>query len=334
MKIARYLLTCGPLQGTRLVLVDIGAREALLKPWTELGDCVRIYGFEPDEGECHKLNSAQSHLPAPRRAEFFPVAIGKADEPRTFYITRDPNCSSLLEPNPKSAEGFFFHESMEVVRRATVNTITLDLWASNNAIKCVDFLKIDVQGAELEILLACPKVVDNVLGLQLEAEFISLYQGQPLFDDVNTWAREAGFILFDLPGVSCTRQNIVGDLKSRGQLIFADAFYLRDVDALLRLPESAAVNPAQLFKLAAIADLLGWPDYALYVLKKMSFFEFTDTSTNWRVAAEQAIQAVSAELPKAHGMLYRWAVKRLKPLISVQIWRRARIFYQRLRQMS
>ena len=53
----------------------------------------------------------------------------------------------------------------------------------------VDFIKLDTQGSELDILHGAGSLLDNCSGLQLEVMFSPLYEGQPLFADVDAYLR-------------------------------------------------------------------------------------------------------------------------------------------------
>ena len=63
----------------------------------------------------------------------------------------------------------------------------------------VDYLKLDVQGGELDALRAATRVLGDVLAVHVEVEFIPIYLSQPPFDDVFRFIVAAGFDLFDLP---------------------------------------------------------------------------------------------------------------------------------------
>jgi hypothetical protein len=57
---------------------------------------LKFIGFEPDREEYERLTRA----PAPG-FHYLNVAVGARDERRVLYVTRSPECSSLLPPNQK-----------------------------------------------------------------------------------------------------------------------------------------------------------------------------------------------------------------------------------------
>jgi hypothetical protein len=62
-------------------------------------------------------------------------------------------------------------------------------------------LKIDTQGYELEVLKGALRLLERVVGLQIELSFTALYEGQPLYRSMLDWLSERGFNLWGLvPG--------------------------------------------------------------------------------------------------------------------------------------
>ena len=69
----------------------------------------------------------------------------------------------------------------------------------------IDFLKLDVQGAELDVLRGATQTLENVLVIESEVEFVPLYKDQPLFGEMQVFLRERGFLfhkLLDIAGRS------------------------------------------------------------------------------------------------------------------------------------
>ena len=53
-------------------------------------------------------------------------------------------------------------------------------------------LKIDVQGGELDVLRGIGPFVDVIDYIYLEVSFIELYEGQPLFPEINEFLNSVG----------------------------------------------------------------------------------------------------------------------------------------------
>lgn len=91
-----------------------------------------------------------------------------------------------------------FEEVSSYTRRATSkSTVSLDSLLLGKGCPRVDFLKLDVQGYELEILKGCPKLMGDAHAILLEASLVSVNAGCPLISEVIAFLHERGFRLFD-----------------------------------------------------------------------------------------------------------------------------------------
>jgi FkbM family methyltransferase len=230
-------------------LVDVGAasmgdREIFHPLVTQAN--AQIVGFEPVQAECDKLNLQHGppHI-------FLPHAIGDG-KVRTFHICNMPWTSSLYPPNtPLLAMFQNLEELTRVISTAEVQTIRLD---DVNEARGADYLKLDVQGAELDVLRGASELLKDVLFVQIEVEFVPMYLGQPLFAEVDQALRAAGFQLHrlaELAGRAFRPVIVNNDVNAMGsQWLWGEAFYIRNFMALHLLP------PVKLLKLAAILHLV------------------------------------------------------------------------------
>ena len=143
---------------------------------------------------------------------------------------------------------------------------TLDHQLERHGLDDVDFIKVDTQGSELFVLQGASQVLgQHVVGVEVEVEFASIYGGQPLFADVDRHMREHGFDLFDLRRVYWKRdagQSLGGPY---GQIVWADALYLKTLPALPaviaeRAPEA---RRSKLLRALSVVSLYGYHDHAL-----------------------------------------------------------------------
>ena len=178
-----------------VVAVDVGSRDGVRESWRALGPNAVLVGFDPDPQECARLN-ARAAGPAEERYE--PFALGAKSGPATLNVTRDPQSSSLYEP---SAAAIGRHPELwrhEPLRTEEIVLTTLDDWARDSGIAALDALKVDVQGAELDVLRGGEGVLAGARIVEAEVEFQELYGGQPLFCEVSAHLRAAGFVLWRL----------------------------------------------------------------------------------------------------------------------------------------
>jgi FkbM family methyltransferase len=221
-----------------LVVLDVGCRDGVRPEWRALGPDASLIGFDADPVECARLNET---VPDGARERYEPIALGATDGPATLHVTADPQCSSLYPPDEE-----YVRRYPELWRHAprstqTVVTSTLDTWAEHAGAGPVDALKIDVQGAELDVLRGAQRNLASVRLLELEVEFQPLYRGQPLFGDVDEYLRERGFTLWRLREIKHCRLSptrrveapfAVGDAVERagggGQIAWANGVWVRN----------------------------------------------------------------------------------------------------------
>ena len=93
-------------------------------------------------------------------------------------------CSSLYKPDGEVLDRYNNMEVARVKTVSSVNTTSLDHFTSGHDLDFVDFIKIDIQGAELDVFQGGTSTLQNVLAIVTEAGFIEHYVDQPLFEDV------------------------------------------------------------------------------------------------------------------------------------------------------
>jgi len=239
--------------------------------WELFSPNMSIYGLDADADACDVANADLEKRQIEWTEKHFPIALGNAAEERTLYVTKASMCSSLYPPNePYLARIAGLTEVVSLDFSFEIDTITLDQFCQEEDINEIDYLQIDVQGADLDVLRGATNILNrSVLGIQIEVEFSHLYIGQPLFADVDSFLRKSDFTLFDV--LQSYRPRVRSPICSearRGQLLWGEAFYLRD---LIRDDISEQYkSPDNLLKLACIADILGFPDYSLEVLEYLT----------------------------------------------------------------
>lgn len=222
--------------------MSLGPNEADMYSQLAQSVPVEIIGFEPVEAEIEKLK--QMH---PTGRTYLPYAIGDGQR-HTFHECNFAMTSSLLPPNTELVSKFQgLGELMQVVSMTEMETKRLD---DIPEVAGTDLLKLDVQGAELMILDGGRGMLEDVLVVHTEVEFVELYKNQPLFADVDSFLRSQGFAFHKLNGMSGRAFKPLiykGDVyASLSQGLWSDAVYVRD---FMRFE---ALSTARLLKLAVI----------------------------------------------------------------------------------
>ena len=250
-------------------IVNVGAAAYMgeKEPYERLIEAgyAELVGFEPNPQEFAKLRQD------PRR-RFLPFFIGNG-EPATYFETNNPWTGSIFEPNTPLVDAFSnLGIAMNVQKLHPVVTHRLDDIAELTE---MDFLKVDVQGAELAVMKGGERLLNNCLVIQTEVEFVPLYKQQPLFADIDTYLRERGFLFHTFAGISgrCLAPFVInGDLNEpANQILWADAVFVRDFRQFRNMTSD------QLRKLAIILnDLYGSADFCLQILMELDRRDGTD----------------------------------------------------------
>lgn len=243
------------------IYVDCGARGESRNSMVEALSPAQYYGFEPDDKECKRLNSNRG-----KSYSFLPYAVSDKVGKQELYLLNNPACSSLLPPNTTFWGKFHAcSKQIEIQKTVMVETITLDQACSQELLPPPDFLELDTQGNEFQILNGSRNILkQNVLGMKIECEFSQMYKEQFLFSDIDELMRSMGFMLFDLRGHRYRRECFPAGLPTRGQLLYGNAFYLKDFKEIG--PEGRFERS---LKLAFIADHLGFKDYGFEILESV-----------------------------------------------------------------
>tara|TARA_B100001540_G_scaffold129177_1_gene115153 strand:+ start:572 stop:1426 length:855 start_codon:yes stop_codon:yes gene_type:complete len=217
-----------------------------------------IIGFEVDKNICKKMNSVSKV-----GVKYFPFAIGKKKEIRKFYETNHPMCSSLYKPNHNLLSLYNNMEISFLKEESEIETIDLDTFVSENKIGNVDFLKIDVQGAELDIFKGATKTLKNSLFIISEVEFLKIYENQPLFGDVSNFLSDNDFMFHKFLGMGgrSLKPLILNNNKNfPSQHLWSDAIFIKNVLMIKKL------TSREILKLSVISILYECFDLGFFCL--------------------------------------------------------------------
>ncbi len=252
------------------------------------------FAFEPDETRIDELR--QRLEPS---AVLLPRALG--DGARHTLHVATGGMTSLLEPDG-DAWAFLTPFGMppflpleQSVRTTELQTRRLD---DVEEIPEIDFLKIDIQGAELMVLRNGRAKLRECAFIQIEMSFFALYKNQPGFAEVDIELRAQGFMVHGLvemsrfPIAPYQGQDVWLGLN---QLVEVDMLYVRDVR------KQGSLTTDQLKKTALIADACyGSFDLATRCLAELERRNAcqvgtTDRYVEW--AAGRKRRVVSHDLP-------------------------------------
>jgi FkbM family methyltransferase len=237
------------------LIVDVGAQileyeKHIYAPITESGLKHRIIGFEPLADRLNERIKREGQ----GRLTMLPNAIGDGAA-ATLYINDFDATSSLYPLNRKLCADFAGLSLLRTVDTLRVETVTLDAALEPEGAEFVDFLKLDIQGAELKALQSAEKTLERTAVVHCEVEFSPIYDGQPLFPEIQRFLNARGFELIDLIIQHRYSYEVRSGAASPDRLLWADAvFFMQDLRAIGKL--SQAVTASLIYNKTTLAEYL------------------------------------------------------------------------------
>lgn len=226
-------------------VIDAGARYGLHPSWSDLRGIVDFHLFEIDQVEAARL--ARKYADDPK-IKIYPLALFSHDTRLSFTINTHRALNSLFETNNDLLD------SNEYMTRDFTPADTSETMARSvdslfpNA--DIHFLKLDVEGAEYDILKGAHRTLQaSVLGLRSEVLFAPIYKGAAQFGEINKLMQEAGFELLNLDYTGAGNKAGRFTLPGRyGKLMSTDAVWIITNDRLFE--KTGALLEHDLIRLA------------------------------------------------------------------------------------
>ncbi len=151
-------------------------------------DNPQIHAFEPVPSI---FNSLKHNVRKYKNIKTYQVALSNTTGQQELNISSGGSdaSSSLLKPQAHLVDHpeVFFNDIINV------ETITLDEWAKNNHISKVDFLWLDMQGFELEVLKASQIIFPTISVVHMEVSTKNTYEKAPTYPEIRIWMESKGF---------------------------------------------------------------------------------------------------------------------------------------------
>ena len=176
--------------------VDVGAYHG---EWTKLCRAAfrqtRILMVEAQTGKLAHLQSVAASLGGD--IQLASVLLGPEDGLEVAFHEMETGSSVFPESSPTSRQ------------ERTMTTRRLDSLLHERGAPPVDFLKLDVQGYELEVLKGAPRALEQAEVVLLEASLMPVNAGAPPFEDFIIFMDQAGFRVFDICGQGRRRDGVL-----------------------------------------------------------------------------------------------------------------------------
>ena len=261
-----------------VVIVDVGARWGFNEEWKVFRDALRVYCFEPDKEECDRLNAASG-----TNVTYLPFALGAAAGKATLYHTRLNASTGLYKTNWDYFSRLLNRDNAITEKEETIGVTTLAAALEAAKVGGIDFLKLDVEGAELDVLRGGADYVlsPSLIGVLSEFRFHPEINGSPPFWQLDAYLQERGFRLFDMHFSHQSRRVLpyegLADYRLpngekffaytvHGQIMDGDVLYFRDLLIPANSTLRRVATPVQLLKTACLLEVYALNDCAAEIV--------------------------------------------------------------------
>ena len=270
-------------------LIDVGCSGGIDSFWESFGSALHALGYDPLEAEVARLNATAPGPNVRYRAAF----VGCEDYDSLFppELRRDQTLSRDGHSFPLTSAAAWCEifsvdyekekYNLGAERAYSEERVTLDTDPAVAWLPSADFLKVDTDGHDIEVLYGARKLLEtSLLGVLVEAQFHGpAHPHSNTFANIDGYLRDLGFSLFDLETFHYTDASLPGEFvhplpaqTHAGPVQWADALYLRD----LRLGRYGGMYPAfeqtrgRLLKTACLMEMFGFPDAAARLLVRLA----------------------------------------------------------------
>jgi hypothetical protein len=285
MPLSFSAFVAGKLKAEKFALLDIGCSGGIDPRWRSFEPRLRALGIDASETECRRLAGLERNPDIAYVAAFVSSAadkpidlsagpaaplIMKARDRMSFMRTREIREGHLRDA---SAEEKFRYNAWELTGLADPGKpiVVPDLLAQRGWTD-LDYLKIDIDGADFDILQTFKGRFDmlSVLAVQLEVNFVGTDQpDEHTFHNTDRFLRSEGFDLFRLDVRNCSSRALPARYiwptpaeTVSGRPFQGEAYYARDVLAPHRAQAGARLSVEKIAKLAAVFSAWDVPDAA------------------------------------------------------------------------
>jgi len=305
---ARYVI---PRIASPFTLVDIGCGGGIDGNWRLFGERLRAFGFDPNLAEVERLRQSET-LPG---VTYWAGFVGAA--PTDPFVIRKG-----AAPDASRNPWIRLAAAASLERRATTamsnaEKTAMNLWAqtelaepaaaivladflSARDVQTIDFVKMDVDGKDFEILQSMSTLIDEtkILGFGLEINYFGTSNDTDhTFHNTDRFMRQRDFDLFGLTVRHYSNRKLPGKYlyhlpaqNGFGKPLQGDAVYLKDICAEYNKDFAATLTADRKLNLAVIYSLFSVPDYAAEIIIRFNdeISDVVETTVALDILARQA----------------------------------------------
>jgi FkbM family methyltransferase len=199
------------------MIIDVGAAQG---EWVTMASRIwpraRIFGIEPNARNMPLLEKLKHKS---RQFDYWKGCLGP--QARAISYHENGNQTSLLDPRNGNA---------------STSMMRLDDLIAQHGLPAPDFIKLDVQGYELEVLKGGATALRSVEAILMEVNFLKIFPAAPTVEEVIAFMSNHGLAVFDVMGIY--------RMPSDDALAQMDFLFLRVNHPLRRMNAIQSISPA------------------------------------------------------------------------------------------
>ena len=152
--------------------MHIGSSGSNFLNWIDIAEASKLIMVDAD-------NKNSSNMKYFKNIKIINSLISYKTGNSNFYSTKDPECSSLLEPNSSEYSNWYGRHRFKIKTKNKVKVDSINFFLKKNKINYIDWLVIDVQGIDLKIIKSINKNLRNKISIiDIEPGLHGIYKGE------------------------------------------------------------------------------------------------------------------------------------------------------------
>lgn len=205
--------------------VDIGASNIKNLIFYSKFKFLNIFLFEPDNRVLKNYISSSAY-----NLNIIDKGLWSKKDQRFFFQLSNQPSSSFFKPNLKKLSDYKLGIDLYGLKKKFLT----DVDKLDNLMKKfdTDFIKIDTEGSDYEILLGAKKKLDNTLGILVESQFFERYISSKSFSEIEIYLRKKGFELFSMNLEKWAQSNSY-NINTNIKTVWGDVLYFVNIEKFI-----------------------------------------------------------------------------------------------------